>query len=171
MKKYLLLALVLTTAVFYLLSRPAVTTRSEGQTVRAGRPVVSRATAFAVSPELRSIAPVRSGNVLQELAVREIGAASAGKVNDQVASHDADAAPAQFGPTPMPTPALSFPGLENLDNGLIYELLFLPADMNGDVGPDHYFQIVNSLMRVYDKTGQPMSQPLKTRWLTPSWPH
>jgi hypothetical protein len=161
MKKYLLLALVLTSAVFYLLLRPAVTTRSEGQTARAERPVVSRATAFAVSPELRGIAPGRSVRGVHELRVREIGIGSASKGKDRAASHDVDAAIAQFGATPMPTPALSFAGLENFDNGIIYQLLFLPADMNGDVGPDHYFQIVNSLMRVYSKTGQPMSPPLK----------
>lgn len=161
MKKYLLLGLILVPAFFYLLSRPTVTTRSEGQTSRAGQAVVSRSTAFTVSPELRDIAPAKSGNVLPELGVRQIGARSAGKVNDAAASHDADGSIAGFNSTPMPAPSLSFSGLENLDNGLIYQLLILPADMNGDVGPDHYFQIVNSLMRVYDKTGQPMSPPLK----------
>ncbi len=161
MKKYLLLALILTPAIFYLLSSSTVTTRSEGQAPRAGRAVVSRATAFAVSPELRDIASARSGNVPRELGVRQIGAESAGKVNVTAESRDADGSIARFGSSPMPAPSLSFPGLENLDNGLIYQLLFLPADMNGDVGPDHYLQIVNSLMRVYDKTGQPMSPPLK----------
>ena len=53
----------------------------------------------------------------------------------------------------------NFDGLQNLDNGLIYQLFIMPADMNGDVGPNHYVQFVNSLIRVYDKTGQPMGPP------------
>ena len=160
MKKYLLLALILTPAVFYLLSQPTVTTKSEGQGLRVGQPVVSRATAFAVSPQLRDIAPALSGGDAREFKVHELGSRPTHE-NERGAVHDPDTVLAQFGTTPMPAPAVSFPGLENLDNGRIYKLLILPPDMNGDVGPDHYFEIVNSLMRVYSKTGQAMSPPLK----------
>lgn len=68
---------------------------------------------------------------------------------------------APFGVTPMPSPLLSFDGLENLDNGAIYNLLFLPADMTGDVGPAHYVQAANALLRIFDKSGNALSPPFK----------
>ena len=61
----------------------------------------------------------------------------------------------------MPGPLVSVDGLADLDNAIVYALLILPPDMNGDVGPNHYVQVVNSLIRVYDKSGQPMSPPIK----------
>lgn len=61
----------------------------------------------------------------------------------------------------MPSPLLSFNGLQNLDNGAIYGLLFLPADMNGDVGSAHYVQVANSLLRVFDKAGNALSPPFR----------
>lgn len=69
--------------------------------------------------------------------------------------------PVQFGITPMPSPTLSFDGVQNLDNGAIYSLLFVPADMTGDVGPNHYVQAVNALLRVFDKSGYALSPPFR----------
>ncbi|HEX6125433.1 MAG TPA: hypothetical protein VFZ23_08700, partial [Pyrinomonadaceae bacterium] len=160
MKKYLLLAFIFTPAVSYLLLHPTVATRSEEQGFRVGQPVVSRATAFAVSPRLRDIAPAATGGDVRELKVHELGSQPSSK-SERVAQHDSETALALFGTTPMPEPALSFPGLSNIDNAQIYELLIIPPDMNGDVGPDHYFQVVNSLLRVFDKTGQPVSPAFK----------
>ena len=55
----------------------------------------------------------------------------------------------------------SFDGLSNEDNTVIYSLLFAPADQIGAVGPNDYVQTVNSLFRVYDKSGVPRTPPLK----------
>ncbi|HKX82902.1 MAG TPA: hypothetical protein VJL58_01670, partial [Pyrinomonadaceae bacterium] len=75
---------------------------------------------------------------------------------------DGDGQLADFSREPMPLPSLSFDGIANLDNGLIHNFLILPADMNGDIGPRHYVQIVNSLIRVFDAdTGIPLSPPFK----------
>lgn len=62
---------------------------------------------------------------------------------------------------PMPAPSLSFDGIANFDNVTIFNLLILPPDMNGDVGPDHYVQAVNSLIRIYDKSGKPLLPPFR----------
>jgi hypothetical protein len=47
---------------------------------------------------------------------------------------------------PMPPPITTFDGISNIDG-------YVPPDTNGDVGPDHYFQIVNASFQVFDKTG------------------
>lgn len=61
----------------------------------------------------------------------------------------------------MPEPLLSFDGLSNYQNVAEYGLLFIPPDMNGDVGPNHYVQIANSLIAVYDKSGNALAQPFR----------
>ncbi len=161
MKKYLLFVLTLTIAVCFFLSRQTAETKSQIETGRPGAAQAARAVAFAVSQEARSFADQHerpsSGT---SIPVREVGAVH-DLTGTTTGSHDVDRALAIFGGTPMPEPALSFPGLSNIDNAQIHSLLIIPPDMNGDVGPNHYFQVVNSLLRVFDKSGQPMSQPFK----------
>ncbi len=77
------------------------------------------------------------------------------------AVHDADGAMARFLDTPMPAPSLSFDGMTNIDNGLNHGILVLPPDTNGDVGPNHYVQSMNILFRVFDKSGNALTPPLK----------
>jgi len=61
---------------------------------------------------------------------------------------------------PAPPPEGSFEGLNNYDNilgGIAFQAP--PPDVNGDVGPNHYVEFVNLVMRVYDKNGNPLSPP------------
>lgn len=162
MKKYVLSFLTLTLAVsFFLIQQPAKT-GSEQRFEVIGKPQASQAAAFAVSPSVRTMSGAipRSDVDPRSLEVRQAGAAD-DRSGWPIPTHDADGSIATFGNTPMPQPSLSINGLANLDNALIYSLLILPPDMTGDVGPNHYVQIVNSLFRVFDKKGQAMSQPLK----------
>jgi uncharacterized repeat protein (TIGR01451 family) len=76
-------------------------------------------------------------------------------------SHDTDASIARVSAVPMPTPSLSFDGLTNFDNIDAYGLVIIPPDITGDVGPEHYFQAVNSVARVFDKSGSPLTPPFK----------
>jgi len=65
------------------------------------------------------------------------------------------------GPTPgMPTPTLTFDGLTDADDLAQFSLSILPPDTAGDVGPNHYVQMVNTLLRVYDKSGTPLTAPV-----------
>ena len=59
-----------------------------------------------------------------------------------------------FRPLPtMPPPLLTFDGVNFSQSGCgCY-----PPDTNGDVGPNHYVQSVNSSFRVFDKTGAPLT--------------
>jgi hypothetical protein len=63
----------------------------------------------------------------------------------------------EFSKSPnMPSPSLSFGGMtQNLACGTC-----LPPDTDGDVGPNHYIQSVNSSIRVHDKSGNVLAGPI-----------
>jgi hypothetical protein len=57
-------------------------------------------------------------------------------------------------PTPtMPGPLVTFDGISAAQSGCGC----FPPDSNGDVGPNHYINAVNSVFRVFDKSGNPLS--------------
>jgi hypothetical protein len=57
-----------------------------------------------------------------------------------------------FGPLVMPTPLITFEGLGA--NGSI------PPDTNGDIGPNHYVQWINTQFAVYNRAGTRVLGPL-----------
>ncbi len=62
-----------------------------------------------------------------------------------------------FRPVPtMPPPLLTFDGI----NAAQAETVVPPPDTNGDVGPNHYVQSVNTSFRVFDKNGNPLTGPI-----------
>ena len=61
----------------------------------------------------------------------------------------------------IPVPLLSFEGVSNADNAAINGFRVSPPDTNGDVGPGHYVQFVNDLVRVFDKAGAPLTSPFR----------
>ena len=63
--------------------------------------------------------------------------------------------------TAIPGPLLTFPALTSDDNQALLGGRVMPPDTVGDVGPDHYVQMVNNLFRVYDKSGTAVS-PIRT---------
>ncbi len=162
MKKYVPSVVILTLAISFFLSQRPASTRSELRFETVGQAISARAAAFSVSRPVSEMEnpPIDARADGRDLAVREIGAAF-DFFGLSTSAREADASLVEFGTTPMPQASLSIPGLANLDNANIYSLLIIPPDMNGDVGPNHYVQIVNSLFRVFNKSGQPMSQPLR----------
>ena len=63
-------------------------------------------------------------------------------------------------PNPPNPPTVDFEGIKIADT-IAAGQGFLPPDTNGDVGPAHYVQTVNSSFRVWDKAGNPLT-PLTT---------
>src|ERR1044072_4567173 len=61
----------------------------------------------------------------------------------------------------MPLPLTSFEGLRRTENIAAGFGSLSPPDTNGDVGPNHYVQQDNLLVRVWDKTGTPLTAPFK----------
>ena len=53
----------------------------------------------------------------------------------------------------MPPPLLTFDGTDRVGSGCNCR----PPDTNGDVGPNHYLQTVNTGFRVWDKSGNPLT--------------
>jgi uncharacterized repeat protein (TIGR01451 family) len=79
----------------------------------------------------------------------------------EVGDSDAAIAAALAAPGPFPAPLLSFDGLSNQDNFTNFGFRLSPPDNDGEVGPHHFVQYVNLLFRVYDKTGAPLTGPIK----------
>ena len=61
-----------------------------------------------------------------------------------------------FRPVPsMPMPLLTFEGINYVQTECDFPCY--PPDPNGDVGPNHYVQAVNTSFRVFDKSGNPLT--------------
>src|SRR5260221_1184700 len=127
-------------------------------------PQVGKAVKFATSPALRDLPPTaplpdtggeREMNELnsQEEAVRKL--APVAPVGDPVAQREFPS------PNVMPAPTQNFAGISNADNSTVLGLRVYPPDTNGDVGPNHYVQTVNLLVRVFNKTGVPLTPAFK----------
>jgi len=64
--------------------------------------------------------------------------------------------------TNAPVTQINFAGISSINNLTNYNKTFTPSDANGDVGPIHYVQTVNSLFQVFDKlTGNPLGDPFE----------
>jgi len=69
-------------------------------------------------------------------------------------------------PLLMPATSTSFEGLGNGFLGVnsrAFDVASVPPDPQGDVGPDHYVQIVNSSFAVFAKDGRVLYGPAPTR--------
>ena len=59
-------------------------------------------------------------------------------------------------PRVMPTPTVNFETISLTDTTALPGQGFLPPDTVGEVGPNHFVQMVNSAFRIYNKTGTPV---------------
>jgi hypothetical protein len=129
-------------------------------------PQVGEAVSFAISPALRDMKPeppavAGGGDVeLNELNSKE-GEAVRALVPRARSTEDPVVQRSLPSPNVMPAPTVSFAGISNADNSTITGIRPLPPDTNGDVGPAHYVQTVNLLMRVFNKTGVPLIPPIR----------
>ena len=65
-------------------------------------------------------------------------------------------------PEPLMPPAiLSFEGNSSADNAAAFGGRVLPPDTHGDVGPNHFVQQTNLLVRIFNKAGAPLTPPFK----------
>ncbi len=79
-------------------------------------------------------------------------------VEDPVVQRSFGGAPNSPTSLGMPTPLNSFEGVNNIDG--VY-----PPDTNGDVGPEHYVQIVNLHFQIFDKKGNSVFGPASNNTL------
>jgi hypothetical protein len=70
----------------------------------------------------------------------------------------------------IPAPMANFEGLSNLDNFNIFGFRVNPPDPVGDVGPNHYVEMINLVFGVYDKQGNLLLGPVDTGSLWAGFP-
>ncbi len=129
-----------------------------------GRPAFAPAVAFGESPAVRDLPPAA---IATDLTDKDREAAE-GPENPEI-RHAIPSAPipadtalqTRAAVTAIPAPLVSFDGLNNTDNFNAFGGRVNPSDDNGDVGPNHYVQQINLLVRVFDKTGTPLTAPFK----------
>jgi hypothetical protein len=117
--------------------------------------------AFDVSPTLRALAARRitpalpeedQGEVREENgpeATGDAGAWEGGAVQNSIPSGAA-----------IPSTIANFEGLSNQDNFNIFGGRVNPPDPVGDVGPNHYVEMVNLVFGIYDKSGNLLLGPV-----------
>lgn len=132
------------------------------------RPQSVGASAAGVSRAVRELAPAapESGKESGKMGRAEQQARAVPNnlpFRKQVVGADSDppAPAAVFSRQPMPAIVNSFEGISSNDNFAAYGFRIFPPDTIGDVGPDHYVQAANALFRVFDKSGNPLTPPLK----------
>jgi hypothetical protein len=126
-----------------------------GVSAAAAPTLVRTASSFGISRPVvalaaRPAALVRPAPVEWE---RENRMRPKGRLRARGASADAALEAAPMAPTAMPSPALTFEGLSSNNNVAISGTRPIPPDPVGDVGPNHYVQMVNTLVGIYSKSG------------------
>jgi hypothetical protein len=120
------------------------------------QPVIGQAMKSGASLPLRSIKRRSAARQqrLWEFPVRPLNRRMRGKQPGGVF----DPVVQSFALASMPGPTLSFDGLRNADNANTFLGAAIPPDPNGDIGPNHYVQTVNLVLRVFNKTtGSPLA--------------
>jgi hypothetical protein len=166
-KKILTLILILVAIVsFSGLFTVAIAQVSPQQNFPAPAAKFTKAIAFDVSAPLRSMPSVVTPSTLTSTLLQEIRPERGLDVKDQGYSRDGalqttsgrrqGAAPA------IPAPLLTFEGMSNEDNFNLFGFRVAPPDPVGDVGPNHYVEMINLVFAVYDKQGNKLLGPVDT---------
>ncbi len=162
-----LLVLAAAALVFLAISPPA----SAQRTARTQplTPKFSTAVAFDVSPTLRSL-PLAKKFVADPSQLLEIRPERGPRAHSR-GYKTGDAALQLLSPTPtIPAPLLTFEGLSNEDNFNIFGFRVNPPDPNGEVGPNHFVEMINLVFAVYDKAGNLLLGPVDTGSLWAGFP-
>ncbi len=129
-----------------------------------GGPAFVQAVAFGESPAARDLPPAATATDLTDKDREAAEGPENPVIRHAIPSGpiSADAAlQTRAAVTAIPAPLVSFDGLNNTDNFNAFGGRVNPSDDNGDVGPNHYVQQINLLVRVFDKTGTPLTAPFK----------
>src|SRR5436853_3892832 len=155
----ILLVMAAAALVFLAASPPA----AAQQTARPQplTPTFSKAVAFDVSPALRSL-PLAKKHVADPSKLLEIRPERGPRAQSK-GYKSGDAALQALSPAvAIPSPLANFEGLSNLDNFNIFGFRVNPPDPNGEVGPNHFVEMINLVFAVYDKAGNKLLGPIDT---------
>jgi hypothetical protein len=88
-----------------------------------------------------------------------------------VKGHTADGVLQPFSPAPtIPAPLVTFEGLSNLDNFNVFGFRVNPPDPNGEIGRNHYVEMINLVFAVYGRAGNLLAGPIDTGSLWAGFP-
>jgi len=125
-------------------------------------PKFSAAVAFDISPALRNL-PLAKKPLVAPSKLLEIRPERGPVVQDKGFSGDkALQSTAGISALAIPAPLVNFEGLSNQDNFNVFDFRVNPPDPNGDVGPNHYVEMINLVFAVYDKNGNKLLGPVDT---------
>jgi len=156
-----LLVVAAAALVFVAASPPAAaqrTARPQPLTPKFSTPV-----AFDVSPALRDLPRAARPLIFDPNKIIEVRP-EPGPEGPRVHSrgYSGDGALQPFSPAPtIPAPLLTFEGLSNQDNFNLFGFRVNPPDSDGEVGPNHYVELINLVFAVYDKQGNRLIGPIK----------
>jgi hypothetical protein len=146
----------------------AGSTQAGPTTAKAKGPKFSDAVAFDVSKPLKELAKGRKAPAVNKAALSygpdgiDFQGATSSRSARAAAPAAASALDTQQAPSAIPTPSVNFEGLSNQDNFNIFGFRVNPPDPVGDVGPNHYVEMVNLVFAVYSKTGTLLLGPVDT---------
>jgi hypothetical protein len=136
-------------------------------------PTFSEAVAFDVTKPLRELAKGKpAGTELPRATGRDTDREPS-VVGDSPAAATAQApapAGAPSATSSIPAPTANFEGLSNQDNFDVFGFRVNPPDTVGDVGPNHYVEMINLVFAVYDKSGTKLVGPVDTGTLWSGFP-
>jgi len=166
-KKILTLVLILVAIVsFSGLFTVAIAQVSPQQNFPAPAAKFTKAVAFDVSAPLRSMPSVVTPSTLTSTLLQEIRPERGLDIKDQGYSRDGalqvTSGRMQGGAPEIPAPLLTFEGVSNEDNFNLFGFRVAPPDPVGDVGPNHYVEMINLVFAVYDKQGNKLLGPVDT---------
>jgi hypothetical protein len=143
-------------------------------------PHFSDAVAMDVSPSLRSLAAraeqphASTGAIQGNGQIRQVrperNVAGMGDAANQRFANDEALQPGGPSVDAISAPIANFEGLSNQDNFDVFGFRVNPPDPVGDVGPNHYVEMVNLVFGVYSKTGTPLLGPVDTGTLWAGFP-
>jgi len=132
------------------------------QRVAASAPQSIPPAAYAVSARVIDLPPIDSKPEEGFDEESKIGPPRAFRNEDFSAEPSRDTVVQNFEiEASLPDPEVSFDGLTNTNNAASFGFRVSPPDTNGDVGPNHYVQMANLLVRVFNKAGAPLTPPFR----------
>jgi hypothetical protein len=161
-----LATLVLIVTLFGTIPATAAPEESTLPAFKGPNPKFSTPAAFDVSPALRDLAAAQRVTP-QSAALQEIRPDRGPTVQDKGFSGDGALQSAATqrnlaSSAQIAAPIQNFEGLSNQDNFNIFGFRVNPPDPNGDVGPNHYVEMINLVFGVYSKTGTLLLGPVDT---------
>ena len=125
------------------------------------QPRFTKAVAFDLSRPVREIAPPKVRKTTDE--IRDVRPDRGPTTADMGFAGDSalDAASRAAITAAIGAPLVTFEGLSSNNNAALYGFRVNPPDPVGDVGPNHYVEMVNLAFAVFDKQGNLLTGPTR----------